>query len=149
VQIAIEAATPADIPVISALLGEIEAYYGGANTPADQGQIRAALFVDPPAATLLLARSGEDVVGLASVSRLWPAAGAEASLYLKELYVRQHARRRGVAAALMTAVRETATRSGCTRVEWTADRDNPPALALYEALGFKPHQGKIFYRWEV
>jgi hypothetical protein len=46
VQITIEAATPADIPVISTVLGEIEAYYGGTNTPADQGQIRAALFGD-------------------------------------------------------------------------------------------------------
>jgi GNAT superfamily N-acetyltransferase len=145
----IEPATPSDTAVISAVLGEIEAYYGGANTPADQGQIRAALFAGLPAATLLLARNGEDVVGLASVSRLWPAAGAEASLYLKELYVRENARRRGVAAALMTAVREEATRLGCTRVEWTADRDNPPALALYEELGFKPRQGKIFYRWEA
>jgi RimJ/RimL family protein N-acetyltransferase len=49
----------------------------------------------------------------------------------------------------MTAVREEATRLGCTRVEWTADRGNPPALALYEALGFQPHQGKIFYRWDA
>lgn len=146
----IEHATEADTDVISVILGEVEAYYGGKNTPADRAQIRAALFTDPPAATVLLARDDHDaVLGLAAISRLWPAAGADTSLFLKELYVRDSARRRGVARALMAAVRAEATKTGCSRVEWTADRDNPPALALYEALGFHQDQGKAFYRWEA
>jgi GNAT superfamily N-acetyltransferase len=145
----VERATEADTQTISVILGEVEAYYGGKNTPADQNQIRTALFGDGPAAMVLLAREGDDVLGLASVSLLWPAAGAQSSLYLKELFVREHARRRGVARHLMAAVRAEADTAGCTRVEWTADRDNPPALALYRALGFQPHNGKAFYRWEA
>lgn len=137
----------ADVETISVLLGEIESYYGGKDVPGDQGQIRSALFSELPAAVVLLARDGGDVVGLASFSRLWPAAGAEASVFLKELYVRAAARRRGVARELMAAVRAEATAAGCARVEWTADRDNPPALALYAALGFEEHAGKAFYRW--
>jgi GNAT superfamily N-acetyltransferase len=143
----VERATVADIETISVVLGEIEAYYGGRNTAGDQAQIRAALFAEQPVATVLLARDGDDVLGLASYSRLWPAAGAESSLYLKELFVRAPARRRGVARALMGVVRAEATALGCSRVEWTADRDNPPALALYAALGFEEHGGKAFYRW--
>lgn len=143
----IERATDDDTEVIAVILGEIEAYYGGKDTPADQQQVRQALFGDNPAATVLLAREGDHVLGLASASLLWPAAGAESSLFLKELFVRENARRRGVARQLMTAVRAHATALGCTRVEWTADRDNPPALALYAALGFQEHGGKAFYRW--
>jgi GNAT superfamily N-acetyltransferase len=78
----------------------------------------------------------------------WPAAGAEASLYLKELFIRETARRRGLATAFMAKLREVATEAGCSRVEWTADRDNPPALALYEALGATQREGKVFYRTE-
>ncbi|MCZ4096647.1 GNAT family N-acetyltransferase [Streptomyces sp. So13.3] len=143
----IERATAADAETISELLGEIEAYYGGESVPGDIDQIHAALFSALPMATVLLAREGGDVVGLASYSFLWPAAGAEASLYLKELYVRETARRRGVAGVFMAKLREAADEAGCTRIEWTADRDNPPALAFYEAFGAEPRDGKVFYRW--
>lgn len=145
----IERATETDTETISVILGEVEAYYGGKDTPADKRQIHAALFGDHPAATVLLARESNDVLGLASYSLLWPAAGAESSLYLKELYVREAARRRGIARELMAAVRAEATAAGCPRVEWTADRDNPAALALYEALGFQQDRGKAFYRWKA
>ncbi|MCX5382697.1 GNAT family N-acetyltransferase [Streptomyces sp. NBC_00083] len=136
----------ADAGVIAVLLGEIEAYYGGSPAPGDLGRIRAALFCEHPAATVLLAREGDDVLGFASYSRLWPASGADTSLYLKELYVRESARRRGVAGMLMARLREEATAAGCTRVEWTADLDNPPALAFYAALGAVPRDGKVLYR---
>jgi GNAT superfamily N-acetyltransferase len=145
----ISAATEHDLEVIAEILGEIEAYYGGDNVRPDVDQIRAALFPEHPAARCLLARDGEQVLGLASYSLLWPAAGADTSLYLKELYVREGARRQGVARALMDAVKAAAAGAGCSRVEWTADTDNPPALALYEALGVPQHPGKVFYRVSV
>ncbi|THA26440.1 GNAT family N-acetyltransferase [Streptomyces sp. RKND-216] len=146
--VTIDRATEADAETISALLGEIEAYYGGENVPGDLAQVRAALFSARPAATVLLARDGENVVGMASYTFLWPASGADTSLYLKELYVREDARRHGVARALMDALRDEATSAGCSRVEWTADRDNPTALAFYEAMGAEENQGKVFYRSE-
>lgn len=142
----ISPATEADTDTLSVILGEIEHYYGGEAVPGDPEQIRRALFSGSPVATVLLARDGKAVLGLASYSYLWPAAGAETSLYLKELYVREHARHRGVARALMAELREAAADSGCSRIEWTADADNPPALALYEALGVQPNTGKLFYR---
>ncbi|MFD6421016.1 GNAT family N-acetyltransferase [Streptomyces sp. NPDC060198] len=142
----ISPATDADTGVISVILGEIEAYYGGDQAPADEQQIRAALFGPRPHATVLLARDCGDALGMASYTYLWPAAGADSSLYLKELYVRTEARRRGVARALMDALKGIAAETGCSRVEWTADIGNPPALALYEALGVDRHQGKVFYR---
>jgi len=145
----IERATEADTETIATILGEVEAYYGSKDTPAGQSQIRTALFGPSPVATVLLARDGDDVLGLASYSFLWPAAGAESSVFLKELFVRESARRRGIARALLEAVRAAATAAGCTRVEWTADRDNPPALALYAALGFEPRPDKPFYRWQA
>ncbi|WP_236710866.1 GNAT family N-acetyltransferase [Streptomyces sp. 150FB] len=135
--------------VISTILGEIEEYYGGQNTPGDHGRIRAALFGDRPAATVLLARDGDDALGFASYTYLWPAAGADSSLYLKELFVRGTARRRGVARVLMAELESIAVAAGCSRVEWTADADNPPALAFYEALGAERRDGKVFYRLGV
>ncbi|GGU42955.1 GNAT family N-acetyltransferase [Streptomyces violascens] len=145
----IESATEADIEVISQILGEVEAYYGGDKTPGDVKQIRAALFSDRPAATVLLAREGTNVLGLASYSLLWPAAGADTSLYLKELYVREPARRRGIAQLFMARLKEDAAAAGCSRIEWTGDADNPPALDFYQAYGVAPKTDKVFYRMEL
>jgi GNAT superfamily N-acetyltransferase len=142
----VEPATEEDILSISHLIGEIEAYYGGGAEPGDVSQIKGALFSHRPVATVLLAKEGAQTVGLASYSFLWPAAGAESSLYLKELFVRQGHRRNGVAHQLIAAVREAAAEAGCSRIEWTADRDNPAALHFYDAIGAQVHEGKIFYR---
>jgi GNAT superfamily N-acetyltransferase len=145
----IDRATDNDAEIIATIIGEVEAYYGGSGEPPKVQQIRDALFTARPVATVLLARNGDDVAGMASVSFLWPAAGADTSLFLKELYVREHYRRRGIARELLTAVRQEAEAAGCSRVEWQADTDNPPALELYKALGFEAHGGKVFYRLQI
>ncbi|MFE9998859.1 GNAT family N-acetyltransferase [Streptomyces avermitilis] len=60
-----------------------------------------------------------DLVGLAAYSFLWSAAGSSHSLFLKESYVRDTLRRRGVGARLMDEPRAlAAARPGCSRVEW-------------------------------
>ena len=144
--ITIRPAVERDVPAISRILGETEAYYGGDNVPADEQQIRAALFSAVPAASVLLAELDGEVLGLASVSRLWPAAGADTSMYLKELFVAEAARRHGVGQQLLDAVKEAAVEAGCSRLEWTGDTDNPTALGFYKKLGVPINDGKVFYR---
>uniref|UniRef100_UPI00268D638F hypothetical protein n=1 Tax=unclassified Streptomyces TaxID=2593676 RepID=UPI00268D638F len=47
----------------------------------------------------------------------------------------------------MAGLREVASaRPGCSRVEWMADTNNPPARRFYEGLGFKELDGKVVYR---
>lgn len=144
--ITVRPATEQDTTVISVLLGETEEYYGGTNEAADEQQIRAALFTDRPAATVLLAEKDGQIVGLASFSRLWPAAGADVSMYLKELFVVEAARRSGVGQVLLDAVKAAAVEAGCRRLEWTGDTDNPVALGFYKKLGVPVNDGKVFYR---
>jgi GNAT superfamily N-acetyltransferase len=143
----IDRATARDTTIIAILIGEIEAHYGGDPIAADKQRVRATLFTDRPAATVLLARDGIGaVVGMASYTRLWPATGATTGLRLTQLYVRPRARRQGVARALITRLRDIAAETGCTHLEWTADTGNPAALALYKALGTEPDRGKLAYR---
>lgn len=145
-QVRIEQASEQDIPVIAELLGEVEQYYGGDNTPGDPDEIGDALFGPIPAATCLVARDGDRVVGFASYSFLWPAAGSTKSLYLKELYVREQVRSQGVGQAFMAELKRIAAAAGCKRMEWTGDTDNPVALAFYEKMGVPQNTGKVFYR---
>ncbi|MFF9128320.1 GNAT family N-acetyltransferase [Streptomyces sp. NPDC014889] len=64
-------------------------------------------------------------LGFASYSWLWPAAGAEVSLYLKELFVRVPYRRHGVGAELMDAVQAAAAGLGCSRRSGPPTRTTP------------------------
>ena len=142
-------ASPGDVLAIAGLLEQMDRFYGAVDAePLDDRmrQINEALFSSPPAAYALLARDGAHPAGVAAYSFLWPAAGLTRSLYLKELYVGEGYRRRGVGKLLMQALFETADKHGCSRVEWTTDRDNVGAQAFYEMLGLPQHPSKIFYR---
>jgi GNAT superfamily N-acetyltransferase len=56
--------------------------------------------------------------------------------WLEDLYVRDQARRRGLARALVERAIDHARDRGCRRVELDATEDNIGALALYARLGF-------------
>lgn len=109
-------------------------------------QISATLFREHPAAYLLLAKENERAVGYASYSFLWPAADLTQSLYLKELYVSEADRRSGVGKLLMDRLIEIAKETGCSRMEWTADGDNPLAIGFYDGMGYTRNWGKVLYR---
>jgi GNAT superfamily N-acetyltransferase len=150
--ITVSPAEPRDAAAIAALLEDLGRFYGAAG-PQRPGQISTAqideaLFAVPQAAHVLLARDAGQVAGLAAYSFLWPAVGASRSLYLKELYVPEAYRRRGVGRLLMRAVFETAATLGCSRVEWTTDAGNTAAQAFYAGLGLPAYPSKVFYRVE-
>jgi ribosomal protein S18 acetylase RimI-like enzyme len=60
---------------------------------------------------------------------------------LRDLYVLPGSRRRGVAAALIGAVRAAALAAGATRLSLMTEPDNHAALGLYRGLGFRPVEG--------
>jgi GNAT superfamily N-acetyltransferase len=90
-------------------------------------QIGEAPGGDSPSAHVLLAWDDGELVGFASYSFLWPAVRLTRSLYLKELYVAEAARRKGVGKLLMRRVYLVAVQEDCSRVEWTTDRENGDA----------------------
>lgn len=149
--ITVSPAKPGDAAAIVALLEDLDRCYGtGGPEPPGQrlDQVNEALFTSPPASYALLARDARQVAGLAAYSLLWPAAGATRSLFLKELYVPEAYRRRGIGKLLMRAVFDTAVALGCSRVEWTTDAGNTAAQAFYARLGLPTYPSKVFYRVE-
>jgi len=144
-------AEPGDVAAMAELLREMDEFYGGTATGpagAKVHQINSALFADPPLAYAMLARDGSSLAGMAAYSFLWPAALATKSLYLKELYVSTSCRGRGIGKLLMTHIFKVATDNGCSRVEWTTDRENTAAQRFYEQLGLTMLPAKLFYRAE-
>lgn len=145
----VTAAEPGNVEAIAALVEEMDHFYGASDIePLDLRiqQINDAVFTDPPAAYVLLAWEGDQLLGFASYSFLWPAAGLTRSLYLKELYVTQAYQRKGIGKLLMQHLSGIAVKHACSRFEWTTDQDNPDAQRFYELLGIPRNASKVFYR---
>lgn len=145
----VTAAKPDDTTALVGLLEEMDRFYGSTKfEPPDlrARQIMETLFTDPPAAYALVARRDGHLVGVATYSFLWPAVGLTRSLFLKELYVARHVRRSGLGKLLMSTLFEVAVKTGCSRVEWMTDKDNPDAQAFYDGLGFPRYPSKVFFR---
>lgn len=109
--ITVAAARPGDAAQLAGLMDELEQFYGGLSTQAlddKVAQISEALFGQHPAAEALLAWDGGKLVGFASYSFQWPAAGFTTSLFLKELYVARTYRRNGIGTQLMAALEQVA-----------------------------------------
>jgi GNAT superfamily N-acetyltransferase len=139
-------ATPGDVPSLVELLAERDRFYGVARPDPDAAAIADALFGPVPAGRALVALHDGAPAGLAAYSFLWPAVGITRSLYLKELFVRDTARRLGIGRLLMRELHAVAAEHGCSRVEWTADTDQPDAQRFYAALGAEVLATKLFYR---
>jgi GNAT superfamily N-acetyltransferase len=147
----IRPARPADVEALAVLMEELDHFYGETDLESPEQrapQIAANLFEEPKAGYVLLAWDGEQLVGMAAYSFLWPAAGVTRSLYLKELYVMKEHRRKGIGALLMQRLCQVAAEFECNRVEWTADADNTLAEGFYEQLGVPKNRDKELYRLE-
>lgn len=150
--LAVTPVTEQDLPALADLFEEMDRFYGATEVePIEErsAQLRSMIFRDPPAAYVLLARHNDQLAGFASYSILWPAAGLTQSLFLKELYVGQGHRRRGVGRLLMQRLFELAVETTSSRVEWMTEHSNSDAIAFYEQLGFKPNTEKAFYRAQI
>ncbi|HEV2376778.1 MAG TPA: GNAT family N-acetyltransferase [Streptosporangiaceae bacterium] len=145
-------AEPRDAAAMADLFLEMDRFYDEITIePAGTKthQIESVLFATPPPAYALLAWDGPELVGIAAYSFLWPAALTSKSLYLKELYVRQQHRRKGVGRLLMQYLFKVARDKECSRVEWTTDESNANAQDFYKDLGVQVNPSKVFYRIEI
>jgi len=145
----IRPAGPDNVLAIAELLDELDRFYGAPQSePLHERTVGIwdALFGLTPAAHGLLAWDGAELAGIASYSFLWPAAGVTRSLYVKELYVRQASRRKGVGALLMYELAKIAAAHKCSLMEWTTEPDNLDAQQFYMALGMELFTEKVFYR---
>ena len=86
----------------------------------------------PPGGGVLLAESGGEVVGCVGVRPLEPPAIAE----LKRMYLRPHARGRGIGRALAAAALDLAAQLGYGSVRLDTVSELEAAGAVYRKLGF-------------
>ncbi|MET9445876.1 GNAT family N-acetyltransferase [Streptomyces cinerochromogenes] len=145
----IRTATPADVPVIHALIRELAEYEKASEEArASEEQLGEALFGERPAAFAHMAvddESGEPV-GFALWFLNFSTWRGVHGIYLEDLYVRPAARGGGHGRALLAELARICGERGYERLEWSVLNWNRPAIGFYEALGARPQDEWTVYR---
>ncbi|MEU9576346.1 GNAT family N-acetyltransferase [Streptomyces chilikensis] len=145
----IRPATPADVPVIHALVRELAEYEKAlGEAVATEEQLREALFGERPAAYAHMAV--DDVTGEPVGFALWflnfSTWRGVHGIYLEDLYVRPEARGGGHGRALLEELARLCVERGYQRLEWSVLDWNEPAIGFYRALGALPQDEWTVFR---
>jgi GNAT superfamily N-acetyltransferase len=125
-----------DVPVLLSLIRELAEFEKLLDhVQADQASLAEELFGSPRVAEALVAELGGEAVGFAVFFHNFSTFVGRKGLYLEDLYVRPHARRRGVGRALITFVAKIAVERRCGRYEWSVLDWNTRAVDFYRSLG--------------
>ena len=130
-------ATPADLPLVLALIRELAAYEKLSDqVGATEETLGATLFAPKPAAECVLAfAAGGTPAGFAVFFPTYSTFLARPGLWLEDLFVRPEHRGQGIGKALLLHVASLANARGCGRMEWSVLDWNQPAIDFYENLG--------------
>ncbi|MFJ5901349.1 GNAT family N-acetyltransferase [Streptomyces sp. NPDC093064] len=144
----IRTATPADVPVIHALIRELAEYEKALDeVRATPEQLAEALFGEHPAAFAHIAQDENgEAVGFALWFLNFSTWRGMHGIYLEDLYVRPEARGGGHGRALLTELARVCVERGYERLEWSVLNWNRPAIGFYEALGARPQDEWTVYR---
>ena len=139
----------ADLPKLATLFVEMERHYGSkvADDPDFVSRRLGDWFEDNVNAILLVAEDEGDVIGHASLAPLFPAGDVAVAYFVKDIFVSERARGRGVGETLMRASAAEAVKRGAPRLDLTVDEANPRAAEFYRRLG-AAETGKVYLRWE-
>ena len=112
---------------------ELGAFAGDLGTTEEL--IRRHLFGPRPFAFALLAGAPGSAVGFALYYFRYSSFRGRPSVWLDDLYVHPHARRRGAGWLLMERLAAVAVTADCTHVAWVASASNAVGMNFYRRLG--------------
>lgn len=140
-------ATPADVPVLLALVHELAVYEREPDAvETTESMLHDALFGAAPVATCHVAESEGEVVGLALWYVTFSTWKGVPGLWLEDLFVRESARGTGLGRALLQALAAVCVERGYARFEWWVLDWNAPAIGFYRSLGAEAQQDWTTYR---
>lgn len=141
----------ADIPELATLFVEMESYYfgeGNVSYKEMQHYLSEKVFSTYSGVTIIGGRKEGILVGFATFSLLFPAPHCSGQAFMKELFISETARGKGVGRALIQFIATFALEHGCSRLDWTAEKSNPKAGDFYLSLGASLIEEKQYFRLE-
>ncbi len=143
----LDAATPADIPTLLTLIGELAEFERLAHeVVVTEASLAESLFCATPIVQTVMARVDGEVAGFALYFHNFSTFLGRPGLYLEDLYVRPAFRGQGVGRGLLVHIAGVAAARGCGRMEWSVLNWNRRAIGFYESLGARPVNDWMVYR---
>ncbi|MDE2619533.1 MAG: GNAT family N-acetyltransferase [Sphingomonadales bacterium] len=134
--IEIRPATPADLPLIGALITELAVYEKLADEVRfDPAVLGEHLFGPRPMAEVVIGELDGTPQGFALFFHNFSTFEGRPGIYLEDLFVRPAARGAGLGKALLAELARLAVARGCARFEWSVLDWNEPSIGFYKALG--------------
>jgi GNAT superfamily N-acetyltransferase len=143
----VHAATEQDIRGLAALFSEMQRHYKRPVTDAQA--LEAATIACRPVRNLfdprvLLAKVDGAIAGSVVLNVTFPAYELTRALYIRDLYVAQAMRRRGVGQALVRAAAQVTYSQGFSALDWTTEGSNFAAQQMYESCGARVLDRKYY-----
>jgi len=143
----LDTATPADIPALLTLIGELAEFERLAQeVVVTEASLQEALFCAKPAVETVIARVDGEVAGFALFFHNFSTFLGRSGLYIEDLYVRPALRGQGIGRSLLAHIARLAAARGCGRMEWSVLNWNRRAIGFYESLGARPVNDWTVYR---
>lgn len=134
--VSIRPATPADLPLIAALIRDLADYEKLAGEVRfDEAVLGAKLFGTRPYAEVLIGELDGAAQAFALFFHNFSTFEGRPGIYLEDLFVRPEARGSGLGKAMLAKLAALALERDCARLEWSVLDWNAPAIGFYEALG--------------
>ena len=95
-----------------------------------------ALMLENDRGCILVAEEAGKVIGMCTGQTVISTAEGGPALLVEDVVVDPAHRGQGIGRALMHTLAGWALEQGATRLQLLADKNNPPALAFYERLGW-------------
>jgi len=132
--VALRAAGPGDAAAVAALAQALSLTDGGRSSLLTAEVFRRDGFGPDAAFRAMVAELDREVVGYALYYRGYDSDRAARGVYLADLFVAPHLRRRGIGRALMTAVARECRAGGGRWMFWSVLKRNKTARRFYRTM---------------
>jgi ribosomal protein S18 acetylase RimI-like enzyme len=147
--VAVRRAGLADLPDLVPLFSAYRAFYAQGQDPETARRFLHERLSRDESTIFLAHLDGVMDTAPAGFVQLYPmfsSVRAAKVFVLNDLYVSEHARRRGVALALLSAAAEYGQREGAIRLELETTAENQGAQTLYRSQGWQPYDETLRFR---
>ena len=132
----VRAATVRDLSSMTALLGELFAIESDFTVNIRKQRQGLATLMENDAATLLVAMSKDEIIGMCTLQPLISTAEGGTVGMVEDLVVSELWRHKGVGGALIEAIEKVAQSQGMSRLQLLNDQNNEPANQFYDKHGW-------------
>lgn len=137
-----------DLDGLAPLFDSYRRFYG---QPSDLSAATAFLSArfNHNESVLFIAHEGAKAVGFTQLYPSFSSVSLARILVLNDLFVDEHARRKGVASQLINAAVEYAESGGAVRVSLSTAITNEAAQRLYQSAGWKRDEQFLVYHFAI